>query len=71
MLTLKTMMIYTHVLNRSGGRGVRSPLDAIPIPDQIGRVSAPIPPPAPLNEGSSDPSTANPGGSLGDYETER
>jgi hypothetical protein len=25
-------MIYTHVLNR-GGRGVRSPLDAAPLPD--------------------------------------
>jgi site-specific recombinase XerD len=25
---VKTTMIYTHVLNR-GGRGVRSPLDAI------------------------------------------
>jgi integrase len=26
---VKTTMIYLHVLNRSGGRGVRSPLDAI------------------------------------------
>ena len=26
---VKTTMIYTHVLNRSGGRGVRSPLDAL------------------------------------------
>jgi site-specific recombinase XerD len=26
---VKTTMIYTHVLQRSGGRGVRSPLDAI------------------------------------------
>jgi len=26
---LKTTMIYTHVLNRSGGRGVRSPADAL------------------------------------------
>ena len=24
---VKTTMIYTHVLNNSGGRGVRSPLD--------------------------------------------
>jgi integrase len=24
-----TTMIYTHVLNRAGGRGVRSPLDSI------------------------------------------
>jgi hypothetical protein len=24
-----TIMIYTHVLNRSGGRGVRSPLDSL------------------------------------------
>ena len=30
---VKTTMIYTHVLNR-GGRGVRSPLDAIPLPDK-------------------------------------
>ena len=26
---VKTSMIYTHVLERAGGRGVRSPLDAI------------------------------------------
>jgi len=26
---LKTTMVYTHVLNRSGGRGVRSPADAL------------------------------------------
>jgi site-specific recombinase XerD len=26
---LKTTMIYTHVLNRSGGQGVRSPADAL------------------------------------------
>lgn len=26
---VKTTMIYTHVLNRAGGRGVRSPLDGI------------------------------------------
>jgi integron integrase len=68
---VKTTMIYTHVLSRSGGRGVRSPLDAIPIPDQTGRVSAPIAPPAPLNQGSSESSAARPGGLLGDYETER
>ena len=67
---VKTTM-YTHVLNRSEGRGVRSPLDAIPIPDQTGRVSAPIPPPAPRNQDSSEPSAARPGESLGDYETER
>jgi site-specific recombinase XerD len=24
-----TTMIYTHVLNQAGGRGVRSPLDAL------------------------------------------
>jgi integron integrase len=30
---VKTTMIYTHVLNRGGGRGVRSPLDAITIRD--------------------------------------
>jgi integron integrase len=27
---VKTTMIYTHVLQRAGGRGVRSPLDAMP-----------------------------------------
>ena len=27
---VKTTMIYTHVLQRLGGRGVRSPLDAMP-----------------------------------------
>ncbi len=68
---VKTTMIYTHVLNRSGGRGVRSPLDAIPIPDQTGRISAPTPPPAALNQGSSEPSAARPGESLGDYDPER
>jgi hypothetical protein len=68
---VKTTMIYTHVLNRSGGRGVRSPLDAIPIPDHTGRVSAAIPPPAPVNQGSSEPSAARPGESLRDCETER
>ncbi len=26
---VRTTMIYTHVLQRAGGRGVRSPLDAI------------------------------------------
>ena len=26
---VKTTMIYTHVLQRAGGRGIRSPLDAI------------------------------------------
>jgi site-specific recombinase XerD len=26
---LRTTMVYTHVLNRSGGRGVRSPADAL------------------------------------------
>ena len=26
---LRTTMIYTHLLNRSGGRGVRSPADAL------------------------------------------
>ena len=26
---LKTTMIYTHVLNRAGGRGVRSPADTL------------------------------------------
>jgi len=26
---VKTTMIYTHVLQRAGGRGVRSPLDAL------------------------------------------
>jgi site-specific recombinase XerD len=26
---IKTTMIYTHVLNRSGGRGVRNPADAL------------------------------------------
>ena len=29
---VRTTMIYTHVLNR-GGRGVRSPADALPRPD--------------------------------------
>ncbi len=37
---VKTTMIYTHVLNQQGGRGVRSPMDAITIPDSDGHVSA-------------------------------
>ncbi len=27
--SVKTTMIYTHVLNRTGGRGIRSPIDAL------------------------------------------
>jgi hypothetical protein len=34
---VSTTMIYTHVLNR-GGRGVRSPLDAVGPPDLPPRV---------------------------------
>src|SRR5688572_4491497 len=37
---VKTTMIYTHVLNRSGGRGVRSPLDGVVLGDQSGRVTS-------------------------------
>ena len=68
---VKTTMIYTHVLNRSGGRGVRSPLDAIPIHDETGHVSESVPPPAPPNQNGSERSVGNHGGPLGDYETER
>ena len=40
---VKTTMIYTHVLNRSGGKGVKSPLDAIAtaIPADLCRVTSP------------------------------
>ena len=31
---VKTTMIYTHVLNRQGGRGVRSPIDGITLPEE-------------------------------------
>jgi integrase len=31
---LKTTMIYTHVLQQSGGRGVRSPLDMMSMKDE-------------------------------------
>jgi integron integrase len=49
---LKTTMIYTHVLNRSGGRGVRSPADALWSPGfatrrstrQLETPSNPLPP---------------------------
>lgn len=37
---VKTTMIYTHVLKRAGGRGVRSPLDSNPIRDTARRISA-------------------------------
>ncbi len=39
---IKTTMIYTHVLNRSGGRGVRSPLDAIASNDENCRVKGTV-----------------------------
>ena len=40
---VKTTMIYTHVLNQRGGRGVRSPLDALP------ERGVSIPPPVPAD----------------------
>ena len=43
---VKTTMIYTHVLNQ-GGRGVRSPMDAITIRDEPGDVSTPSRPATP------------------------
>ena len=47
---VKTTMIYTHVLNRSGGRGVRSPLDGVALGDESGRVT---PPPGPDDHATS------------------
>lgn len=43
---VKTTMIYTHVLNQAGGRGVRSPLDAIPTLLAGSAISPDTPPPA-------------------------
>ncbi len=71
---VKTTMIYTHVLHRSGTRGVRSPLDGIPLPiplpgDSSPVTSPPISPSRPTGEvekSSEDRSTD----SLGRYETE-
>ena len=68
---VKTTMIYTHVLNRSGGRGVRSPLDALPIPVDPGRItSPPVPPPAP-NSAPAETSPVETSEPLGRYEPER
>jgi hypothetical protein len=33
---VKTTMIYTHVLQQTGGRGVRSPIDALTLDGAIG-----------------------------------
>jgi integron integrase len=51
---VKTTMIYTHVLNQQGGRGVRSPLDTITIPTGSGDVSA-TPPDRPSHSNVDDP----------------
>jgi len=67
---VKTTMIYTHVLNRSRGRGVRSPLDAIPIRDKPRLITSPTPQPAAASSGSSATSTPHDDAVLGDYETE-
>ncbi len=40
--SVTTTMIYTHVLNR-GGRGVRSPIDSLPVPGSLDRVPVPHP----------------------------
>lgn len=37
---VKTTMIYTHVLNQSGGRGVRSPIDSITLDEEVVRPSS-------------------------------
>jgi integron integrase len=43
---VKTTMIYTHVLNKSGGKGVRSPLDGLPpLRDTVSAVTRPGEPP--------------------------
>lgn len=38
--SVNTTMIYTHVLNRSGGRGVRSPVDALGLGSRSSQVPA-------------------------------
>jgi hypothetical protein len=67
---VKTTMICTQVLNRSGGRGVRSPLDAIPIRDKPCRITPPSTDPAAATPGSSATSAPADGGALGDYAPE-
>ncbi len=68
---VKTTMIYTHVLNRAGGRGVRSPLDAVTIRDKVDPVSAPRVAPVPATGEASATSVSSSSDALGDYEPER
>lgn len=68
---VKTTMIYTHVLNKSGGRGVRSPIDAITLSAPSERINPPASQPDPLTSDDSGTSPENPDGVLGLYEPER
>lgn len=63
-------MIYAHVLNQSGGRGVRSPLDAITIRDKPRRISAGADKPAAASSEGSATSTDHDMDPFGDYEGE-
>lgn len=56
---VRTTMIYTHVLNR-GGKGVRSPLDRMTIPDRV--LSRPR---APHNNPQAERARAEPAGHPG------
>lgn len=52
---VKTTMIYTHVLNQSGGRGVRSPIDGITLATENPprNPQSPEPPPTSSNDSMS------------------
>jgi len=59
---VKTTMIYTHVLNERGGKGVRSPLDGIsPLRDSRRLATPPEEPPvhstSVLSDSSEDPAS--------------
>lgn len=68
---VKTTMIYTHVLNRAGGRGVRSPADALFSPIVVARsATRQLPPPS---NSLDRPSSSDPyllGGQEDPYEEE-
>lgn len=67
---VKTTMIYTHVLNRSGGRGVRSPLDAIPIPAAPARLTSVLESPPPAGAAAPEASATETDEPLGRYAPE-
>jgi hypothetical protein len=55
---VKTTMIYTHVLNRQGGRGVRSPLDSVVLDDNDSPITSAARSPLSPNSRRQEPSAA-------------